>query len=238
MTCGKCGTSNENRAEVCRRCANTLHPAFMRGKVACFTHANREALTSCGVCGHPLCSACAISHNGIDYCDSCAPPEAMRQAFDGDYESIPVIDPARTPAATFGQRMMGFLIDLMLFVVIGGVIGIIGFWFTGKFFVSSPRYGASFWVVWLTLLAAGLTYSSVMTSMSGQTFGKKITNVIVLRPDGHILDWRTATLRTVSALFSALPFGLGFLWMLWDPQHRTWHDNIAKTAAFQYEEVA
>ena len=209
----------------------------MRGKVACFVHANREAATSCGVCGHPLCPTCAINHNDIDYCDACAPPEALRTGFDDDYARIPVIDPAKSAPATFGQRLMAFLIDLMLFVLIGGLIGIIGFWFTGKFFVASPQYGASFWMVWLVLLGAGITYSSVMTSMSGQTFGKKIMNVIVLKPNGHILDWRTATIRTICAVFSALPFGLGFLWMLWDPNHKTWHDNIAQTSAFQYEEV-
>ena len=28
---------------------------------------------------------------------------------------------------------------------------------------------------------------------------------------------------------SLLPLGLGYLWMLWDPQQQTWHDKICGT---------
>jgi len=237
VVCTKCGTRNENRAEVCRRCATGLHPASMKGKLACYTHANREAINSCGVCGNALCSACTIEYNSLIYCDSCAPPQATRQAFDADYERIPVIDPARSQPATFGQRLMAFLIDAMIFIIVGGMIGLIGFWFTGRFLITSPNAGRWFWIIWGALAVSMTVYTAVMTSMSGQTFGKQITQIIVLKPDGHILDWQTSSLRTFMAIFSALPLGLGFLWMLWDPKGRTWHDNIADTMAFQYEEV-
>ena len=210
----------------------------MKGKLPCHTHANREATTSCGVCGNPLCAACAIEHNGIMYCDSCAPPQATRHGFDADYEKQPVLNPALTPRATFGQRLMAFLIDAMIFVLVGALVGLIGFFFTGRFVVGSPRYGTPFWCIWGALAVALTVYTAVMTSMSGQTFGKQITQIIVLKPDGHILDWQTSSLRTFSAIFSALPFGLGFLWMLWDKKGSTWHDNIADTVTYQYEEVA
>jgi uncharacterized RDD family membrane protein YckC len=36
-------------------------------------------------------------------------------------------------------------------------------------------------------------------------------------------------LRYVGYLLSALPLGLGFLWMLWDPRRQTWHDKLART---------
>jgi uncharacterized RDD family membrane protein YckC len=46
--------------------------------------------------------------------------------------------------------------------------------------------------------------------MSGQTVGKQITGVIVLEPDGHILNIQKSVIRTLAAIISALPFGLGF----------------------------
>ena len=30
----------------------------------------------------------------------------------------------------------------------------------------------------------------------------------------------------------------GFLWALWDPEHRTWHDKVAQSVAYHWEEVA
>jgi uncharacterized RDD family membrane protein YckC len=132
---------------------------------------------------------------------------------------------------------MAFLIDLMLFILIAFVIGIITWAFTGKFFVASPSAGPAFFVLWGALLVAFVVYATVMTSMTGQTFGKQVVGIIVLQPDGHILDWRTAALREIAAVLSVAPFGLGFLWMLWDKDHETWHDKIARTRAFQWEEV-
>jgi uncharacterized RDD family membrane protein YckC len=70
--------------------------------------------------------------------------------------------------------------------------------------------------------------------MSGQTVGKSITGVIVLEPDGHILNIQKSVIRTLAAVVSALPFGLGFLWAIWDKDHETWHDKLAKTAVFKW----
>jgi uncharacterized RDD family membrane protein YckC len=209
----------------------------MKGKIACIVHANREATTSCGVCGHRLCAACAVNVNGIDYCETCAPASVVRHEFDQDYEQIPVLDAANASAATFSQRLMAFLIDLMLFVLIAFVVGIISWALTGKFFVASPSAGPAFFILWGVLLVAGIIYATIMTSMTGQTFGKQVVGIIVLQPDGQILDWRTAALREIAAVLSAAVFGLGFLWMIWDKNHETWHDKISHTRAFQWEEV-
>lgn len=35
--------------------------------------------------------------------------------------------------------------------------------------------------------------------------------------------------RYVGYLVSAIPLGLGYLWMLWDPRRQTWHDKLAGT---------
>jgi len=36
-------------------------------------------------------------------------------------------------------------------------------------------------------------------------------------------------LRYVGYLVSALPLGLGYLWILWDPQKQGWHDKLGHT---------
>lgn len=212
----------------------------MRGKIACYVHANREAVTSCGVCGHRLCAACAINDNGIDYCDSCAPANAVRPSFDSDYERIPVLPSDKAIPASFMLRLRAWLVDVMMFVFLGAAIGILFWMFTGRIeWVYSPRKGGlAFFGLWFGLLIVGTAYAGIIDSMTGQTFGKKLIGVIVLKPDGHILDWRSSATRAMALVLSVLPFGLGCLWMLWDPEGLAWHDKIAGTRVYEYDEVS
>ncbi|MDX1931058.1 MAG: RDD family protein [Capsulimonadales bacterium] len=240
MICTKCGTSNVNEADACRRCASPLHPAWMKGKIACYVHANREAVTACGVCGHRLCAACAVNVNGIDYCDACAPATAVRPSFDSDYERLPVLTAEKQVPATFTRRLRAWLVDIMSFVFLGALIAMFGWAFTGRIaWAYSPKVGGpAFFILWSLLLVVGTVYGAVVTSMTGQTFGKQLLGVIVLTKGGHIVDVRSSVLRALMAVVSALPLGLGFLWLLWDKQGETWHDKVAGTRVFQYEEIS
>lgn len=38
-----------------------------------------------------------------------------------------------------------------------------------------------------------------------------------------------AVIRYLGYLLSAVPLGLGYLWVLWDPKRQGWHDKIAGT---------
>jgi uncharacterized RDD family membrane protein YckC len=76
-----------------------------------------------------------------------------------------------------------------------------------------------------------------MTVTGGQTVGKRLLGVIILTPEGHTLDWRSSLLRSLMAFLSAVPMGLGFLWAIWDPKRQTWHDKVANSEAFQWEEI-
>lgn len=241
MVCPQCGTLNENVQEKCKRCSRDLHPAAMKGKIACFVHANREATTSCGVCGNRLCPACAVNASGIDYCESCAPADALRTEHDEDYEQIPVVNATRATKATFITRAMAFVVDALGLLLATGVVAII-FWLLrggSLSFINDPyEDAAGYYLFRIVLALAALAYIILMTAMSGQTFGKQITGVIVLQEDGKIISLQTTILRTVSSLVSLLPLGLGYFWAIWDENHQTWHDKIAKTAVFNYEEVS
>jgi uncharacterized RDD family membrane protein YckC len=64
----------------------------------------------------------------------------------------------------------------------------------------------------------------------GQSFGKRFIGIRVVRTDGRPLDYQTAVLRHVIGYpLSALFFGLGVFWMLWDGRRQAWHDKLAKT---------
>ncbi len=211
----------------------------MKGKIACSTHANREATTSCASCGIRLCDQCAVNAGGIDYCDACAPANAVRHTFDADYERIPVVDPGKAERAPFWGRMVAIIVDSLLLLA-GAMVVALGLWLlTGSLnFVQSPQTSpVAYYFFWSLFWISPPVYNAVLTAMTGQTVGKQVAGVIVLEPDGHILTLRASALRTLFAIISALPLGLGFWWAVWDKDGETWHDKWAKTAVFRWIET-
>lgn len=61
----------------------------------------------------------------------------------------------------------------------------------------------------------------------GQTLGMQVWRVRIQSDDGRRLRWTQCILRFMGALFSALPAGLGYWWMLWDKEGKTWHDKYS-----------
>lgn len=70
-----------------------------------------------------------------------------------------------------------------------------------------------------------------MVARSGQTWGRRIAHVKVVRAsDGAAPGWGRAIGRALFANFiSGQICWLGYLWMLWDGENRTWHDMVAGT---------
>jgi serine/threonine-protein kinase len=110
-----------------------------------------------------------------------------------------------------------------------------------------PRFGAAFidgaigWVISVVLgvvdpnLTAlggiiGLAIYCVMVG-KGQSIGQKATNIrIVDSNSGAGISAGKALGRRLVSIISALPCYLGFLWMLWDKDKKTWHDKIMNTS--------
>ena len=71
-------------------------------------------------------------------------------------------------------------------------------------------------------------FTALEGSASGQTLGKRALGIRVIdfRTGGSIGPARAA-LRYVARILSALPFGLGYFWMLWDREKQTWHDKLS-----------
>ena len=63
----------------------------------------------------------------------------------------------------------------------------------------------------------------------GQTPGKLLMGVRVSQMTGQPLTIRRAALRYVGYWLSAIPFGLGFFWVLMDDRRQAWHDKLAGT---------
>jgi uncharacterized RDD family membrane protein YckC len=81
----------------------------------------------------------------------------------------------------------------------------------------------------LALLAATAGFFGLSWTRRGQTLGMQSWRLRLLRDDGGTPTWRDSLLRLAAAALSWLPFGLGFLWILVDPQARAWHDRLTRT---------
>jgi uncharacterized RDD family membrane protein YckC len=73
-------------------------------------------------------------------------------------------------------------------------------------------------------------YFIVFIGKCGQTPGKKILGLKVLKFNRQPVNYKTAGLRAlVGYPFSVLTFGLGFIWALLDKNSQGLHDKIADT---------
>ncbi len=85
--------------------------------------------------------------------------------------------------------------------------------------------------VWYSsyLIGIGAVFFSGFWAHGGQTLGMRAWQIKVVSVDGRPVRWRQGLLRSVTALAGASLLGLGYLWMLLDPQRRCWHDLASGT---------
>ena len=239
MSCRHCGTANENEAEKCRRCGRLLHTEEMTGKIPCVNHANRPAISTCNGCGNRLCDICAFEVDGLDFCKGCVPEGAVAAGFEEDYERLPVIESAAAERAAPGSRIAAAVIDSAVLSVVFGLIYLLLGLITGSWRAEiDPRQGAGlFGAYCLMSLLAGIAYHSVQLTMTGQTIGKRLCGVIVLTDDLTLLSFKQALTRTLWALLSLVPFGLGGFWAFLHIDGNAWHDGLSKTYAYRYDDA-
>jgi uncharacterized RDD family membrane protein YckC len=74
-----------------------------------------------------------------------------------------------------------------------------------------------------------LSYLTVFARFGGQTVGKMLLGLRVVRLDGHSLGTWQALRRLAGMLLAALPGLAGFLWVAFDLERRGWHDRVGGT---------
>lgn len=100
--------------------------------------------------------------------------------------------------------------------------------------------GLGFTAQWLGWSTQSLAYQAVTGAIlllyfgyfdgspSGQTVGKRLLGIRVMDfQTGAPLGFGRAAVRQLARGISALALGLGYWWMLWDPERRTWHDMLS-----------
>jgi uncharacterized RDD family membrane protein YckC len=81
----------------------------------------------------------------------------------------------------------------------------------------------------VVLLALVVLFFGTFWTRRGQTLGMATWRLRVEREDGSLLTWGDTVVRLGASLLSWLPLGLGYLWILFDRDHRAWHDLLSRT---------
>ncbi len=89
----------------------------------------------------------------------------------------------------------------------------------------------------LYLLLAPVAFFTWFWMHGGQTLGMRAWRLKLLSRDGNPPSLRQSLVRCAAALLSMLALGLGYLWILFDPDRLSWHDRLSGTRLVLIEKV-
>jgi uncharacterized RDD family membrane protein YckC len=212
MKCPECGYNNRSGARICGSCRAVLNrtPAPKKKPV------QREAVR---------------------------PKNSIVSARDGLVRLRKDIADFRR--AGFFIRLVAMTFDLFFVIMLDGALffggamligkttGIIDMVLTSDGFeflrIIFPLLKAAF----ISMICVPPLYFITMTALFGQTIGKMITGIRVVRSDGRPVSLLWATVRFLAYVPSGLLLCAGFLWILWDPERQGWHDMLADTVVIR-----
>lgn len=142
--------------------------------------------------------------------ESFSPPAAAEPAFAAP---VPGVGLAAMPHATFIDRLMAGALDVAL----------VFFAFNVFFSRYLFRHDGDAQIFIL------FAYFVAFWAWKGTTLGGIICSLRLVRVDGRPMAGSDAIVRGLASLFSFVPLGIGFFWILRDPQQQAWHDKIAGT---------
>jgi uncharacterized RDD family membrane protein YckC len=150
---------------------------------------------------------------------------------------------AGQPLAGWGTRLGAYLIDLLVLLI---PIGILGVLIVGGLVDDDSSVGGWVAASILWALVAGvvvLLYAPLLMmrqgARNGQTLGKQVVGIRVVRDSGEPMSFGWAALREVvvknlavniaSSIIPLIPWFLNYFWPLWDDQNRALHDMAVST---------
>lgn len=132
--------------------------------------------------------------------------------------------------ASIPSRWLALLID-------GQIFALPVWWAWGYLILPSPslaqlipNFLTALAFVFLPLLLLRFFYDLIGLSHFGKTIGKAVLGLEVTYADHRYLSWKRVLLREhIAKMVSGAVIGLGFWSVLFEPQHRAWHDLLAQS---------
>ena len=130
------------------------------------------------------------------------------------------------PLASFKKRALAFLVDVALILAITAAITIIPAVLSlslGGFITSgiSTLLFITIGLLWL--------YSTLLEGFNGQSIGKRVMGLKVVRTDGKKMSYDHAAVRNFGKVLPLLPFDLIYGWRIKNSAFMRYFDKFAGT---------
>lgn len=121
------------------------------------------------------------------------------------------------PLAELGPRLIALFVDTMILGMIGGA---------GAAGAKGPGF--------IVGLLIGIAYHwFFLTQNNGQTLGKMLMGIRVVKVTGEPLTATDVVLRYLGYWLNSAVFAIGWFWAAFDENRQGWHDKIAGTIVVQ-----
>jgi uncharacterized RDD family membrane protein YckC len=121
--------------------------------------------------------------------------------------------------ASFASRLIAYIIDIIILSIISFVILL----FIAGLISNTVQ------LLILDVLLSSIYYWYFWTRRGGQTPGKRLLNIRVIKSDGSPLSDSDALLRVFGYYIGRITLGLGYIWAAFDAHSQAWHDKMANT---------
>lgn len=138
------------------------------------------------------------------------------------------------PAGIFSRFLAG-VIDISIILLTVGTL-LIPAWLAGSFSFLTlvpDKFAKVSLAIYLFVIAIAGIYLVVAISVYGKTFGKRLFGLRVVKVSGEPLNLYDSFIRFFAWLISGLFFGLGWLWLVFDLNHRSLHDYLSQTVVIR-----
>lgn len=89
--------------------------------------------------------------------------------------------------------------------------------------------GVEVWTLRLLLVLSAMGFFTFAWTRAGMTLGMQAWRLRVQTVDGYSITWKQSVVRCLVAWVSLAAFGLGYWWVLFDGERRSWPDLISGT---------
>lgn len=191
----------------------------------CSNHVDvSEGVRLCARCHRPYCPDCVVTIQGQPYCATCKSEKLLDVQSGTDASVLRFATLSRRLAA---QWVDGFVFSMPL---LGAVVGLVFLLKDNRSDADGAIFGIGFLVIVVIYLLGFIVYEALMLARRGQTLGKILLRIRVVRPDGMPIStgqaWGRALTRGVMVHMLAL---VNYLPAFFTNERTCVHDMAAKT---------
>lgn len=190
----------------------------------CSNHVDvSEDVRACTRCRRAFCPDCLVSIQGQPFCATCKSEKLLDIQSGSDASTLRFATLSRRLAA---QWLDGFILGIPAI----GIMGVVAFFAFRDQSEPDAMFGVAFLLLAAGFLFASIAYEALMLAARGQTLGKMLLRIRVVRPDGSPIStgqaWGRALTRGIMVHMLAL---VNYLPAFFTAEKTCVHDMTAKT---------